>query len=336
MKKIRIATFEYLRVCAILLVVVCHWMQGLGNLLGFVCGSVGNCLFFLMSGWLLGEHWRKNGCESYSGKFLLHRISRIYPAFFLFVSIYVVILIAHNVKLSGYIWGVGVALNFLMLSWFAKLPGAGHLWFVTGIMILYFTLVLVSRFGVQFRRHGLRVVVGTIFACVLAQMMMQMLGIRQGYLVTLVAVSVVMFLYGDIIGGFVLDAYRKKGKIVLSVLSLVCVGSVCVVMSYDVESMSNSLTSAYWISMLAALSLLLIALMVVGKDKMSGIVTTFLSGISFEIYLVHFPLCMQSPLFLRKWIDNTIVYSAFFAACAVLGAYMLNRLSCRVRKLFWK
>ena len=334
MKKTRIATFEYLRVCAILLVVICHWMQGLGNLLGFVCGSVGNCLFFLMSGWLLGEHWRKNGCESYSGKFLWHRISRLYPAFCLFVLIYLASLLVRDIKLPGELGRI--ALNFLMLSWFAKLPGAGHLWFVTGIMILYITLVIVSWLGAQLRGHGLVVVVGAIIVCIFAQVMMSMLGIRQGYFVTLVAVSVLMFLYGDIIGGFVLEAYRRKGKILLIVLPLVCVGCVCAVMLYDGESMSKSLTSAYWLSMLAAFSLLLITLIVVDKDKICGTVITFLSSISFEIYLVHFPLCMQSPLFLREWIGNTIVYSAVFATCTLLGAYLLNRLSCRIRNMFWK
>ena len=55
MKK-HVASFDYLRVFACLLVLLCHWTQSVGHAewAGCLSGGTGNTLFFALSGLLLG------------------------------------------------------------------------------------------------------------------------------------------------------------------------------------------------------------------------------------------------------------------------------------------
>lgn len=45
-------------------------------------------------------------------------------------------------------------MNFCFLGWFAKLPGLGHLWFVTMIIICYILFVGLANFRKNFRLIG--------------------------------------------------------------------------------------------------------------------------------------------------------------------------------------
>ena len=76
----RFACFDNIRCVALALVIACHFLQCKGGDggLGVLCGGVGNCLFFLLSGWLLGIGWRHNGEGKLGAKWLLRRAMRLY------------------------------------------------------------------------------------------------------------------------------------------------------------------------------------------------------------------------------------------------------------------
>ena len=53
--------FDVLRVVALVMILLCHFSRGLQPLMIDVpLGIVGNCIFFALSGWLLGFKWRES------------------------------------------------------------------------------------------------------------------------------------------------------------------------------------------------------------------------------------------------------------------------------------
>ena len=76
----RYLVFDRLRVVALMMILACHFTRSVnaGNANGvridLMLGAVGNFIFFVLSGWLLGLSWQNKGCCRLGRKWLWHRI----------------------------------------------------------------------------------------------------------------------------------------------------------------------------------------------------------------------------------------------------------------------
>lgn len=186
--------FDVLRVCALGLILLCHFLQSTGfHLLGGSFGCVGNMAFFALSGILLGLGWSARGCPSYGLRFLRHRIVRLAVPLWLFVMPWVLYLVMRGSDVNF----KGVMLNLLLLSWFSRggchVASLGPYWFVTAIVMFYLVVVVLSRFAIL-----RRVPVLVIGFCVL-QMAFSFMGIQQSYLFVFLLAASVAFVKGDAI-----------------------------------------------------------------------------------------------------------------------------------------
>ena len=84
-------------------------------------------------------------------------------------------------------------------------------------------------------------------------------------------------------------------------------------------------TVYYWLCMMVAVSVICGFMLAIRRDRCNPIVM-FVSAVSYEIYLVHYPLCSGSPIFLRKILDNGWLYSVTFIMVSLVGGFLLNRL----------
>lgn len=215
MKK-HVASFDYLRVFACLLVLLCHWTQSVGHAewAGCLSGGTGNTLFFALSGLLLGAASAGGG---YKLDFFKKRFLRLYPAFFLLLVVHIGVLYGTGVRLPAR----SLILNFLGLSWFAHLPGTRHLWFVTGIAGLYALLFALSHMGA--RRWSVPLCCAGLLAL---QVLLKAVGISQGSYCSLLLAGVLGFACGPYVER--ISARTPRGlriaslPVALAVYGLVC------------------------------------------------------------------------------------------------------------------
>ena len=294
---------------------ICHLGQSFGQPLFGIAGGVANCIFFVLSGLCLGIDWHKHGCARYDWRFLRKRIMRLYIPFLCFLIPYLLVLCATDV--IGF--GREVWLNMFMLSWFAKLPGAGHLWFATGMLFQYALLFGVTRLYVRTRIRGVALALIVLTICLFGQVMFVIIGVGQGYLLMMLASGVIAFLFGDRI--LRICKYANRRMVALS-LAICLMGIVGLVWGWG----RFNQTMYYWLCMAVAISIIFGCLLTIKRVSLCGGII-FVSSISYEIYLIHYPLCSGSPIFLRKILDDELLYSATFIVVSLIGGILLNRLS---------
>ena len=280
MRQDRVVALDYIRAIAIILVLLCHWLQGHGITInvGSTLGAVANCMFFVLSGLSLGLSWRKNGCPSCGRGFFVRRLKRIYPAFFMFV-----IGLSSYLMMTDRIEIYKVVMNLLALSWFAKLPMGGHLWFVTGLLMLYGLIGFASRGRMISRVCAVTVIVG----CVGFQIALYVMGVTQGYLLMMLMLGCAGFLLADKF----ISAFKSINGFVCMTLAIsaifMAVLSACL---YGVVS----LWIFYWPAGLAAIFLTLsIGAMSLNLRLIPPV--RLLADNSYELYLVHYPFSGSLP-----------------------------------------
>lgn len=110
--------------------------------LGAYLGGIFNCLFFSMSAILFGEKISKTKNKIKLIPFMQPRLYKLAASLWPMLIIALILFLICNIPFS-----IEAALmNFCFLGWFAKLPGLGHLWFVTMIIICYILFVGLANF----------------------------------------------------------------------------------------------------------------------------------------------------------------------------------------------
>ena len=325
MRKSRITSLEWVRGIAILLVLFCHYGQSVGWEKSGIAGGVANCIFFLLSGIVLGYTWRNTGGGKLGVDFLFRRFAKLYVPFILFLVPYSIIL-----AINDNIGIVDIILNFLMLSWFRKLAGAGHLWFVTGISILYLLIFAVSHLR---KINTLSPTKGggiLIIICILMQYGLVKFGIKQAYFVMLLVSGVITFLYGDIVMNTIVELRNYK---VLGVVISILITVVLILIKLEVKRVGYTLY--YWICMLVATFVVIICGIAIRANGVPRLVG-WISAMSYELYLVHYPFCMKSPLFVGQIMENRSAYAVCFLGVTTICAFLLksssNYISCVIKK----
>ncbi len=186
----RYAEFDMLRAVALGMILACHFIRSIGfHQLDIPLGCVGNMMFFVMSGWLLGLAWESNNYPRYGEQFLKRRLLRLAVPLWLFAIPYMIWF-----KASGHSLAVkDVLSNLLLLNWFARIPGMTPYWFITAITVFYIVLIALSRVTMQKSRP---LAVAAILSCsgLMVQGVLSLQGIRYGYILVMMVCGALAFL----------------------------------------------------------------------------------------------------------------------------------------------
>lgn len=322
----RIASYDIIRAIALIAIVLAHqlltaqapFLFAMGKWLGATFSAV----FLGLSALVLGGSWAEKGKPAYGVRFLLRRLSRLAIPYWLFLSVFLLIAYATG---HPFPWK-DVLMNYVFLGWLAKIPGIGHLWFITMIVICYVACVGVSRLFATARGRMI-FPVALLIGCVCLYAVFHRFGLP-AYMALIIFYYCIMFAYADRI----LDGLRRYGRQVLrwgvpSLLALV----VALFLSGILTSGKENLI-ALNCSILGIFILLLLQAVLDGIAAFPRVIST-LSGISYEWYLVHHPMII-GPLALVSVIHARPLAVVCYWLLSLVCAFLLNYLSSIVYKLF--
>lgn len=207
-------------------------------------------------------------------------------------------------------------MNCCLLGWLSKLPGFGHLWFVTMIVLCYFLFVALG--------HIKRPVCGwwslpafavtTLCACVSYSHGLP------GYLFLILFYCGILFLYGQSLIKWSLSV----SKTLLTVMSI---GTNAVALSLFLKGWihGGNLIMYYATALCGILLLLWLYRMFVIYTP--GVTLLYLSGISYEIYLVHHPFCFGRFSLFHLTGDYWYLGMLLISVVTFILAVSLNRLA---------
>lgn len=273
----RIIAFDYIRVIALASILICHSLleviSGCG--VAYYFAFTFNYVFLLISAFLFGLGWEKNGREQYGRGFLTGRLVKLsrsyYPYLaFLFIFLYMT---------DGYISVRNVTTHVMYLAWFDKIKGFGHLWFMTMIVFCYFGLLAASRLPQISRDRLIVLYVVTMLIGLLADYIVSSKGLP-GYVFPYLISYVIVFRHARVI----IKAVRRV-NVYLNIAQLVVVNAVGVYLFHNGLFFREPFLS-YLVGMGCAFSMIC-AMMNFFSHLHSSRVIIWLSGISFEVYLVH-------------------------------------------------
>lgn len=155
---------DWIRVIAMCGVLVDHYMCMFNSLslskLGLQIGGGGVEIFFAVSALLYGMKWRNENYKGFEPIFFLKkRMIRI------FIPLWILILAV--IPLECFITNrfefQTILFNVIGLGWAKPFGIAGHLWYITMLMILYFSFIVFSHFRLDKVKPFWWVIVFTLF-----------------------------------------------------------------------------------------------------------------------------------------------------------------------------
>ena len=210
-----------------------------------------------------------------------------------------------------------------MLGWFAKLPGLGHLWFVTMIMACYVMFSVLRQYPEKFRKIWLWLL------CIPLSIMLEATGLP-GYFFLIIMCSGLGFIYAR-------DIIRLLGKAnALPVVAIAVIINLSVVYLLKFSTIGSWSLLYYYATACSGLSLFCALYKLF--EKSNHIVTLcWISSLSYEIYLIHHPLCI-GPLNLFGMLPNlpSLVIVLLILAARFVGALMLHKLAEFISKILQK
>lgn len=317
----RYAEFDVLRAVALGMILACHFIRSIGfHQLDIPLGCIGNMIFFVMSGWLLGLAWESKHHPVYGWHFLKRRLLRLAVPLWLFAAPYMIWLIANGHPLTA----KDVFLNLALLNWFARIPGMTPYWFITAIAAFYIAVIVLSRIK-RYQSHPFVVALILVASAILIQVFLSLCGIRYGYILVMMLCGALAFLNANRLLAFIGKRIAK---------SIICCEIVAVVILFlafwrlicsDIIIVGTP-TCYYSTIPIALLVTMIVFALPDYIKKMHA--WTFLSSISYEVYLVH-----AAVLIWTKSVSNNVaIYAALFFFGTFLLAILLHYASSAVVK----
>ena len=321
----RVASFDIIRALAIIGIVLAHQLltEDVPSLyaVGKWFGATFSVVFLGLSALVLGWSWVDKGKPVYGARFLLHRLSRLAVPYWLFLTIFLLTAYAQG---HVFPWK-DILMNYAFLGWLAKIPGIGHLWFVTMIVICYVACVVVCHLSVT--ELGRRLFPWALFlACGGLYGMLYRLGLP-AYMAVILFYYCLLFAFAD----RVLAWLHRHGKMVFGVgiplLALLIAG----------QFLSGLLTSGKENMIVCSCSLCGIAILLLlhtafARTAVCPRAVSSVSGISYEWFLVHHPMII-GPLALTYVLPRPMAVALYWLL-SLCFAFVLHYLSSFVYKLF--
>ena len=313
-------TFDYVRVIAMFVIVLGHFFvfctpfHGIGRYLG----GGGYNVFFFLSALLYGIKWENSGRKSFDLlPYLQKRVLKLGASVWPFLIILLVLLYICNEEFSIR----DAVLNFFFLGYIGKLPGNGHLWFLTIIMLCYVMFVVLSSLKLRDT-----ILLALLVLSVLGFLFLENIGFP-GHPLLLLASSAIFFCHSKSI----MEIIRTPNPVILLVLIVMFNG-------FCVWLFANGLfeKSRIWTFIIVTLvGISWMALLLLVAPNRFNKVIAFFSGISFEVYIVHHTLC-QGPLFSMRELEcNPLLKLTILLLLSILLGFILNRVSGYLSKLLF-
>lgn len=325
--------FDWIRSVSIVLIILSHFLMfgGCGesvHWLGHFLGDVFSIVFICISALLYGLKWQMNGNKPFHVKsFMIKRFVKIaaslYPYLIVLLCLYICFSVPFTIR--------KFAINFLLLCWFDKIPTNGHLWFVTMIWICYGSLCVSSRI----QKKGKEKIM-LLFLIMVGAIMMQLILDKYnlpGYMFLLLFVYTLLFLYAPIMGKLYirLDEHSSLSyfcRIIITLLFL-CVNSVALYQMSMTEY--DARNSNLWLLLSLCGLLWIVFLLMLFYSLKQNCIVSFLSNISFELYLVHHILC-SGPFSIIETFEYPAANFSLLALVSLILAYLLHYISGKVQE----
>ena len=221
-----------------------------------------------------------------------------------------------------------VVMNLFLLNWFSRVPGMTPYWFITAIASFYLVVAAATHIR-RLNEKRVRIVSVAIAVTVALQAGFVMVGLRQGYIFTLCVCGFSAFCFASEMLEFV-EKMRKKNTIMIP---LMCIGGGAALFVLEWIGfirgwIATGTTHCYWISLPVACIISMAILLLPGIKYVQNAIT-FVSGISFEMYLVHSAMLgWMKPL-----ADNVMVYLVLFLIGTFVTGLAVNKVASMARKL---
>lgn len=224
------------------------------------------------------------------------------------------------------LFGVGfktrdAVMNFAFLGWFAKLPGNGHLWFLTVLMVCYVIFFILSRWQLFSKWcHWMILGSGALVSLILTEQK----GLPGHAFITLFLVTFVFSHSRDIM------EWEKRIPLRWMFLQFVLIGGFthALFLSFEVYSMCRPL--AILLNNLCGVSLLAFLLRL--HYAKESVVMTFISGISFELYLVHHGFC-SGEFSVFQLTDSYAMMLILLIMVSSVCAFILNKMAGQLKQI---
>lgn len=293
----------------------CDWLRNCGLQVGG--GNV--TIFFVISALLFGTKWAKDEHNAFEPvSFLKKRVLRIYiPMWILILTV-----IPMEWWLVGRFEPTTIVANAIGLGWAKPFGISGHLWYITMMMILYLCFVFLSRIRLDRIKWYWWAV--AFLAIILGYYVLQ------ERLTTFSKAAPLLFMFfGSLMfaKGNTIIEYVKKYKIVVVVLAVLLLS-----LSLYVFILGWHDTHKAWATASAIISgfLEFLALYVCLNIRKENKAIKCLSGISYEIYLVHLPIIPLAGLMF----DNPWIVLFVGNVLSIILAIVLNKISSRILNEF--
>ena len=307
-----------LHVIGMVMILLCHMMQAeriyfLSEI--FISGVP---LFLLVSGYLAGlkEITRPH-------TWLLRKAKRVWiPLFVMIVLVYGGYSVFNVAQITPFQWIFtlldlqGLNYTYWKFEHFGAVPGCGHWWFVTTLMICYLLTPLMQRFK-KFRLRGWQkplLFVGVL----LVQLGLLLLGFQLSYIIT--------FFFGYFIGGKSVRTDVKWFSFISVLTALALAGRLIarkVVDGSDVYDRYIALISA------ACIAAWLFYCVYFIKEHcprliraLDGKAIDSIERISYYFYLTHY-LFLSGPLAIFHFIENRLMAHIAVIVCSYASAVLL-------------
>ena len=236
--------------------------------------------------------------------FMKRRILKLGASLWPYLMLLTLLFVIFGIEVSP----IEIIANFAFMGYVFKLPGNGHLWFMTILMSCYMMLAFLSK-----RAVGWCALSGMLIISIIGFIIGEMIGFPLHSLITL-ALCAILFLNA---GSFVVNI-RKASPVGISAIVLLIN---IILLSYYFSGDSISRIIVYPIIISLSISWLVVFIALIPNRRNS--VVSFLSSISFELYIVHHTLC-QGPFFR---VDQLCIPRMFqVLALLVMSIIMANAL----------
>ncbi len=315
----KVFTFEVIRAIAIALIITCHYclFSGLNTSIGGLRGEVGNCMFFTLSALLFGLKWDQTYKRPFDYHWLMKRYKKIASTLYPFLVILILTFILFDVpfRVSDAI------LNFLFLGWIAKLPGNGHLWFLTVLTVCYAIFYYVSKSVCdRFNNRGVWI---TMLVMVMGSTVLVERFNIPGHAFPVLLITTFTFINAKGIIEMVKCVGIRVMILQFVVITTIIVTTFCIL---DIYKIYRPLS--YLLYTIEGISIMLFLLSLNYKHQYA--VVSWISSISFELYLVHHGFCQGAFSVLND--KNPLVSLVLLLFVSLVSVYMLKLIVGQVQK----
>lgn len=206
------------------------------------------------------------------------------------------------------------AANMLMLGWFAKLPGLGHLWFVTMIMACYVTFAIIGNNPKLFKKPAIWALL-----CLPLDILVAQMGLP-GYFFLILLYCDLAFLYAQEI-----VKWLNAVPIWIIIVAASLVNATSYLLIYN-KMIDNGIITNY---VTTIGGLVIFALLYrIFKAYRPGKLLCGISSISYELYLIHHPFCLGEISFFNLFPQlNDYAIVVLIITISTISAFILKRLS---------